>query len=71
MNIGDVVIVKPFYETLEIIDGYGIILDIYEDDAGFEWYKVRFDHIFEWFEMKLLSILQVLFECNYFLLLKS
>ena len=49
MNIGDVVIVKPFYETLEIIDGYGIILDIYED-AGFEWYKVKFDHIFEWFE---------------------
>jgi len=50
MNIGDVVVVKPFYETLEIIDGYGIILDIYEDDAGFEWYKVRFDRVFEWFE---------------------
>lgn len=50
MNIGDVVIVKPFYETLEIVDGYGIILDIYEDDTGFEWYKVRFNHIFEWFE---------------------
>lgn len=50
MNIGDVVIVKPFYETLEIVDGYGIILDIYEDDDGFRWYKVRFDLIFEWFE---------------------
>ncbi len=50
MNIGDIVKAKPFYETLEIIDGYGIILDIYEDDDGYNWYKVKFDLIFEWFE---------------------
>jgi len=50
MNIGDIVKVKPFYETLEIIEGYGIVLDVWEDDDGFNWYKVRFDLIFEWFE---------------------
>jgi hypothetical protein len=50
VSIGDVVIVKPFYETLEIVEGYGIILDVYEDDDGFKWYKIKFEHIFEWFE---------------------
>ena len=50
MNIGDVVIIKPFYETLEIIEGYGIILERWEDSDGFNWYKIKFEHIFEWFE---------------------
>lgn len=50
MKVGDLVRVKPFYETLEIIENPGVVLDQWEDDDGYYWYKVHFNNIFEWFE---------------------
>lgn len=51
MHVGDVVKLRPFYAHSGYpTDVYGIVLELYEDDDGFYWYKVRFELLYEWFK---------------------
>jgi hypothetical protein len=62
VNVGDIVTLKPSYRySSDRTDGYGIVLDLYEDDDGFYWYEIRFELIYEWFkdyELELISATQ-------------
>jgi hypothetical protein len=62
VNVGDVVKLKPFHAHSGYpTDVFGIVLDLYEDEDGFYWYKVCFESVYEWFkdyELKLISATQ-------------
>tara|TARA_B100000131_G_C17673108_1_gene433266 strand:- start:97 stop:306 length:210 start_codon:yes stop_codon:yes gene_type:complete len=51
MNIGSVVKLREVYESAFYSSKlFGIVLDIYENNDGYEWYEVQFENQRGWFE---------------------
>ena len=58
MKVGDLVKLKNANEFPFTLNSIGVIIDLYEDDHGFEHYKVAFEHEVGWiprFNMELMS----------------
>ena len=50
MKIGDLVKPRPKYETIGIDYGYGLLLDIFEDEDGIMYFEVQWKHERQWWK---------------------
>ena len=58
MQPGDIVKAKPDWAVTGVDYGYGVILDVYEDEDGIAYCEVSWNHEIQWwkpYELELIS----------------